>query len=177
MFAHARLLVLVLLYLRISSHLNIFPKFISISKDSIPSETDYTGSSPKTSAPNEFEPYSDNAGTVVAIAGETFVILAADTRLSEQYMIRSRNWSRLSELAAGVAIGAAGCAADYVGLKHDLITKLKDLSFQGNNVVSIKAISNIVSSKLYDRRELPYLAYTILAGLDEGKNLWKNYLS
>ncbi len=32
----------------------------------------------------DFEPYKDNSGTVVGIAGKTFCILAADSRLSEQ---------------------------------------------------------------------------------------------
>ena len=29
-----------------------------------------------------FSPYSDNGGSVVAIAGEDFVVIASDTRLS-----------------------------------------------------------------------------------------------
>lgn len=32
----------------------------------------------------EFEPYKDNSGTVVGIAGKSFVLLAADSRLFEQ---------------------------------------------------------------------------------------------
>ena len=31
-----------------------------------------------------FSPYSDNGGSVVAIAGEDFVVIASDTRLSGQ---------------------------------------------------------------------------------------------
>lgn len=46
----------------------------------------------------QFDPYADNGGTIVGIAGNTFVLLAADTRLSHQYAIQSRTISRLFEV-------------------------------------------------------------------------------
>lgn len=46
----------------------------------------------------KFDPYVDNGGTVIAIAGENFVAIGADTRLPEGYVIRSRRWSRLSKV-------------------------------------------------------------------------------
>jgi 20S proteasome alpha/beta subunit len=44
---------------------------------------------------DKFEPYTDNGGTVIAIAGADFAIIAADTRLSEGYTILSRGVTRL----------------------------------------------------------------------------------
>lgn len=44
---------------------------------------------------SEFDPYVDNFGTIVGIAGRNFSLIAGDTRLSDQYMIRSRNHSKL----------------------------------------------------------------------------------
>ena len=41
-----------------------------------------------------FDPYVDNGGTVVGLAGKDYCIIASDTRLSEQYTIRSRSVSR-----------------------------------------------------------------------------------
>lgn len=32
---------------------------------------------------NKFDPYVDNAGTVVGICGDSFTVIAADTRLSD----------------------------------------------------------------------------------------------
>ena len=47
---------------------------------------------------SEFDPYVDNFGTIVGIAGRNFSLIAGDTRLSDQYMIRSRNHSKLFEV-------------------------------------------------------------------------------
>ena len=35
---------------------------------------------------SKFDPYKDNSGTIVGIAGKSFVLLAADSRLSEQVL-------------------------------------------------------------------------------------------
>lgn len=40
----------------------------------------------------------DNGGTVLALAGPDYCVLAADTRLSSDYRIRSRNVTRLFEV-------------------------------------------------------------------------------
>ena len=40
---------------------------------------------------SRFNPYTLNYGTVVGIAGEDFVVVAGDTRLSEGYSIVTRN--------------------------------------------------------------------------------------
>lgn len=37
-----------------------------------------------------FSPYSDNGGTILAIAGKDFSVIAGDTRQSEGYSIQTR---------------------------------------------------------------------------------------
>jgi hypothetical protein len=43
---------------------------------------------------------TDNGGTVVALAGDGYCLIAADTRLSEGYQIQSRNVSRIMKVRA-----------------------------------------------------------------------------
>lgn len=44
---------------------------------------------------NQFDPYADNGGTVLGICGKDFCLIAADTRLSNKYVIQSRKIPRI----------------------------------------------------------------------------------
>lgn len=50
----------------------------------------------------------DNGGTVLALAGPDYCVLAADTRLSSEYRIRTRNVTRLFEVWLSVWGGRKG---------------------------------------------------------------------
>lgn len=116
----------------------------------------------------DFEPYADNGGTIVAIAGKDFVIIGADTRLAEQYFIRSRKWTRIFELSKDTLLASAGCAADLEGLKFELARTVDYVKLQRRADLGIREIAGLLSTELYRRHSLPYLSYTLLAGLDTG---------
>lgn len=63
-----------------------------------------------------FEPYANNGGTAVAVAGRDYCIIAADSRLSDGYSILSRNVSRVHRLSENTHLATAGCWADTQGL-------------------------------------------------------------
>lgn len=60
--------------------------------------------------------YENNGGTVLAVAGSNFVAIAADSRLSKDFHILSRDISRLWEISPGVWMSAAGCWSDALAL-------------------------------------------------------------
>lgn len=75
---------------------------------------------------HRFNPYRENGGTVAAIAGDDFVIIASDTRLTNGgYGIMSRNQSKLFQLSDKIVLGATGCWADVLTL-----TKLMEARIQ-----------------------------------------------
>lgn len=53
----------------------------------------------------------DNGGTVLALAGPDYCVLAADTRLSSDYRIRTRNVTRLFEVWHSVLVGKEGAVS------------------------------------------------------------------
>lgn len=76
-----------------------------------------------------FEPYADNGGTVVAVAGRDYCIIAADSRLSDGYAILTRNVTRVHRLSGDTHLATAGCWADTQGLLR--LLQVSDKGFGG----------------------------------------------
>ena len=62
----------------------------------------------------------------MAIAGKDYVIIAADTRLTQGYEILSRNVSRLHPLTSKCILGNGGCWTDMVTLNRTLDYDIKE---------------------------------------------------
>ncbi|KAJ8974158.1 hypothetical protein NQ317_005806 [Molorchus minor] len=75
---------------------------------------------------HQFSPYADNGGSVVAIAGEDFVVIGADTRLSAGFSIYTRNQNKLFQLSKTTVLGCSvgldnegkGCVYSYDPIGH-----------------------------------------------------------
>ena len=62
--------------------LQISPSMKSLGIEKIPAEAGTLSDYNNGMTERRFSPYSDNGGSVVAIAGEDYVVIASDTRLS-----------------------------------------------------------------------------------------------
>ena len=110
--------------------------------------------------------YENNGGTVLALAGDDYAVLAADRRLSQGYGILTAKTSRLWEVSPGVWVAIAGCHADALGLSALLEHTAEEYRQTQCRPLTTEATARLLSSVLYGRRGRPYYCFCVLAGLD-----------
>ncbi|CAN0218789.1 unnamed protein product, partial [Discosporangium mesarthrocarpum] len=127
-----------------------------------------TASTPAYRSGEDFQPYANNGGTVVAVAGEDFCIIAADSRLSDvsTYSILSRNVTRVHQLSDKTFLATAGCWADTQGLIRLLRYLIRDYESQHSRPLGTTAASRMLSTHLYYRRGFPFYTFNLVCGLD-----------
>uniref|UniRef100_A0A4W4F318 Proteasome subunit beta n=1 Tax=Electrophorus electricus TaxID=8005 RepID=A0A4W4F318_ELEEL len=103
---------------------------------------------------HKFSPYAFNGGTVLAVAGEDFAIVASDTRLSEGYSIHSRDSPKCYKLTDRTVIGCSGFHGDCLTLTKIIDARLKMYKHANNKTMTSGAIAAMLSTILYGRRRL-----------------------
>jgi len=115
----------------------------------------------------KFSPYADNGGTVLAVAGKDFCIVAADTRMSEGYSIATRNYTKAIKLTSKCVLSTSGMQADAQTFHKNILARLEAYKHQNNKEMSTPAIAQMLSTMLYHKRFFPYYTFNELGGLDE----------
>ena len=112
----------------------------------------------------------------VAVAGDDWVVVAADTRLAEGYSILSRHVSRCLQLTPKCLIASGGCWADIRTLHKRLRIRATMYQHKHGEDMSCVGAAQLLSNTLYFKRFFPYYAFNVVAGLDrEGKGAMFNY--
>jgi len=113
-----------------------------------------------------FYPYTDNGGSVVAIAGEDFAVIASDTRLTSGFSIYTRDQPKLYKLSEKTVLGVSGCWCDVLTFSRILEARLKMYEHEHHKVMSTPAVAQMMSTMLYYKRFFPYYISNVVAGLD-----------
>ncbi|XP_068143385.1 proteasome subunit beta type-1 [Drosophila tropicalis] len=125
---------------------------------------------------HDFSPYESNGGSIVAIAGEDFAVIAADTRLSSGYNIHTRTQNKLFKLSENSVLGSTGCWSDTLSLTGLLKVRMQMYEHTHLKVMSTDALAQMLSITMYNRRFFPYYVSNILAGVDkDGKGVVYSY--
>ncbi|KYN36403.1 Proteasome subunit beta type-1 [Trachymyrmex septentrionalis] len=103
-----------------------------------------------------FNPYSDNGGSVVALAGDDFCVIAADTRLSTGFTIHTRNQDKLFPLSDTTILGCSGCWCDTTTLTRLLSARMQMYKHEHQKEMSTPAAAQMLSIMLYHKRFFPY---------------------
>eukprot|EP01118_Nematostelium_gracile_P006711 TRINITY_DN2167_c0_g1_i1.p1 TRINITY_DN2167_c0_g1~~TRINITY_DN2167_c0_g1_i1.p1 ORF type:complete len:238 (-),score=75.02 TRINITY_DN2167_c0_g1_i1:55-768(-) len=115
----------------------------------------------------KFSPYENNGGTVVAVAGVDYCIIASDTRLSEGYSIQTRNATKLIKLTDKCVLATSGFHGDTIALHKTLKIRLEMYEHQNGKPMSTPAIAQLLSNTLYYKRFFPYYCFNVLGGVDD----------
>ena len=113
---------------------------------------------------NQYNPYVNNEGTTMAIAGKDYVIVAADKRLSYSYSIVSRDTSKICKLTDNIILSSSGMYADFLALQRYLKARIEIYRSNIRKEPTLDNIAQLLSVTLYQKRFFPYYCFTTLCG-------------
>jgi len=114
-----------------------------------------------------FNPYAENGGTILAIAGLDFAVVAGDTRQSEGYSIQTRYAPKVFRLTDRATLAVNGFAADGNIFVKTVKQRLEWYRHAHAKDMPLRAIARLIQTMLYAKRFFPYYVYNILGGIEE----------
>ena len=125
---------------------------------------------------HRFNPYVMNGGSIMAVAGDDFSVIAADSRLSLGFTIFSRDHPKTVQLTPTTVVAMAGFEGDILTFKKHAMNNVETYQHDHGDYPSTPAVASMLSKMLYYRRFFPYYVYNIVAGLDQdGKGCVYSY--
>jgi len=115
----------------------------------------------------DFNPYTENGGTILAIAGLDFAVVAGDTRQSEGYSIQTRYAPKVFQLTDKAVLAVNGFAADGNMFVKKVRQRLEWYRHAHAKDMPLRAIARMIQTMLYAKRFFPYYVYNILGGIEE----------
>lgn len=106
--------------------------------------------------------------TTVGIVCKDGVILAAERRVTYGYFVMSKSGKKVFKIADKIGAACAGIVADMQILTREVSAYLNLYSYEREQSVMVHTAAKLMGSMLFERRYFPYLAQTIVGGIDEG---------
>ena len=106
--------------------------------------------------------------TTVGIVCKDGVILAAERRVTYGYFVMSKSGKKVFKIADKIGAACAGIVADMQILTREVSAYLNLYSYEREQSVMVHTAAKLMGSMLFERRYFPYIAQTIVGGIDEG---------
>jgi proteasome beta subunit len=105
--------------------------------------------------------------TTIGVICKDGVILAAERRVNYGYFVMSKTGKKVFKIAEKIGAACAGIVADMQILTREVAANLNIYSFEREQSVTVRTAAKLMGSVLFERRYFPYLAQTIVGGIDE----------
>jgi len=106
--------------------------------------------------------------TTVGIVCKDGVILAAERRVTYGYFVMSKSGKKVFKIADKIGAACAGIVADMQILTREVGAYLNLYTYEREQSVTVRTAAKLMGSMLFERRYFPYIAQTIVGGIDEG---------
>ncbi len=105
--------------------------------------------------------------TTIGVVCKDGVVLASERRVSYGYFVQSKSGKKVFRITDNVGAACAGLVADMQVLTKEVAVYLRIYSYERERVASVRSAAKVMASLLFERRLYPYLAQTIVGGIDE----------
>ena len=105
--------------------------------------------------------------TTVGVVCKDGVILAAERRVTYGYFVMSKSGKKVFKIADKIGAACAGIVADMQILTREVGAYLNLYTYEREQSVTVRTAAKLMGSMLFERRYFPYLAQTIVGGIDE----------
>lgn len=112
--------------------------------------------------------------TTVGLVYKDGVVLAADKRATQRYLVSHKRVDKILRITDNIAITTAGLVGDNQMLKRFLRSELKLFEVRSRQKPSVKAAATYLANILYSRRFSfsPFYVQILLGGYDEEAELY-----
>ncbi len=114
------------------------------------------------------EPYMPGA-TTVGIVCKDGVMLASERRYSYGTFVMSKSAKKIFKITDNVGVACAGIIGDMQVLSREALAYMNIYRYERGREATVKNTAKLMVNLLSGRRMFPYLAQTIIAGVDNGK--------
>ena len=105
--------------------------------------------------------------TTIGLVCKDGVILAAERRVTYGYFVMSKSGKKVFKIADKIGAACAGIVADMQILTREVGAYLNLYTYEREQSVTVRTAAKLMGSMLFERRYFPYLAQTIVGGIDE----------
>ena len=111
--------------------------------------------------------------TTIGVVCKDGVVLASERRVSYGYFVQSKSGRKVFQITDKIGAVCAGLIADMQVLTKEVAAHLSVYALERDRAASVRSAAKVMANLLFERRMFPYLAQTIVGGIDdEGPSLY-----